>query len=432
MRWHRCIALLTFYLAATAAIQDGPHQCSTTQPVQVYKLNDAIWCETFCIPTSLVKTVEQFGDVLNGSCTQHAYTDFDHSLQTYLYGTNITVDMYKSSAPAAPADVAVRSAPSTDEVATAATDIYNALYQKRVGDGPAPTLPCILGNCAGKIAACLLDSSCRRGMLCTKDCSGTNQTCIFQCTSDYENEVYDNMIKCFFTDHDCMKMPSGQTFHTYGACKSVEQTTTLTHYLGKPLTHDKTKTLLTRNGKDQGYWLVARGLSHAYDCFDCQNDYFNVGGPDQPVATNSSELAYTSVYKIHKSDGTFRWNKAQYLAEFDTFPEAGRMHMHAPDYGGLVHDEDWRVLAVDERTEDEPEWIALYYCGGAPGVKESYEGACIMTPDGSMPSDPVEAKKIDAAYTTAGIPLASLHAPNNSAAACRGHPTPTAVVTQNN
>ena len=90
------------------------------------------------------------------------------------------------------------------------------------------------------------------------------------------------------------------------------------------------------------------------------------------------------------------------------------------------------MLAVDERTEDEPEWIALYYCGGAPGVKESYEGACIMTPDGSMPSDPVEAKKIDAAYTTAGIPLASLHAPNNSAAACRGHPTPTAVVTQNN
>lgn len=422
--------LLTIYLTAAAPIQDGPHQCSTTQPVQVYKVNDPTWCETFCIPTSLVKTVEQFGDVLNGSCTQHAYTDFDHSLQTYLYGVNITVDMYKKSSAPAAADVAiqgVRSAPSTDEVATAATDIYNALYQKRVGDGPAPTLPCILGNCAGKIAACLLDSSCRRGMQCTKGCSGTNQTCIFQCTSDYENEVYDNMIKCFFTDHDCMKMPEGQTFHTYGACKSVEQTTTLTHYLGKPLTHDKTKTLLTRNGKDQGYWLVARGLSHAYDCFDCQNDYFNVGGPNQPVATNSSELAYTSIYKIHKSDGTFRWNKAQYLAEFDTFPEAGRMHMHAPDYGGLVHDEDWRVLAVDERTEDEPEWIALYYCGGAPGVKESYEGACIMTPDGSMPSDPVEAKKIDAAYTTAGIPLASLHAPNNSAAACRGHPTPTVV-----
>merc|ERR1712166_33819 len=93
--------LLTIYLTAAAPIQDGPHQCSTTQPVQVYKLNDAIWCETFCIPTSLVKTVEQFGDVLNGSCTQHAYTRFDHSIQTYLYGANITVDMYKSSAPAA-------------------------------------------------------------------------------------------------------------------------------------------------------------------------------------------------------------------------------------------------------------------------------------------------------------------------------------------
>jgi len=107
MRWHRCIALLTFYLAATAAIQDGPHQCSTTQPVQVYKVNDETWCEKFCIPTSLVKTVEQFGDVHNGSCTQHAYTVFDYSLQTYLYGVNITVDMYKKSSAADIADTAV-------------------------------------------------------------------------------------------------------------------------------------------------------------------------------------------------------------------------------------------------------------------------------------------------------------------------------------
>jgi hypothetical protein len=320
----------------------------------------------------------------------------------------------------------VRSAPFTDEVATAATDIYNAVYKARVGDGPAPTLPCLLGNCAGKIAACMLDKSCRDGMLCTKGCAGTNQTCIFQCTSDFENEVYDNMIKCFFTDHDCMKMPKGQTFDTYGACKSVDKTTTLAEYLGKPLTVEKTKTLVTRNGKDQGYWLVARGLSHAYDCFDCQNLYFNVGGPSQPVATNASDLAYTAIYKIHKSDGTFRWNVAEYLAEFDMFPQPGRMHLHAPDYGGLVHDEDWRVLAVDERTEDDPQWLALYYCGGAPGVKETYEGSCVLTPDGLMPSSPSEAKKIEDAYAKAGITLACV--PNNTAAACKGHPNPPAAV----
>ena len=49
-------------------------------------------------------------------------------------------------------------------------------------------------------------------------------------TSDFENEVYDNMTKCFFTEHDCMETPKGQTFHTYGSCKSKEQTPLMTEY----------------------------------------------------------------------------------------------------------------------------------------------------------------------------------------------------------
>merc|ERR1711990_1066233 len=118
-------------------------------------------------------------------------------------------------------------------------------------------------------------------------------------------------------------MPPGQNFSTYEMCRSTAVSTPLQTYLGKPITQDISRTLLTRNGKDDGYWLVARGLSHAYDCFDCQNLYFNVGGPHQPIANDTSELAYTAIYKIHKSDGTFRWNIAQYLAEFQTFPEPG-------------------------------------------------------------------------------------------------------------
>jgi len=211
-------------------------------------------------------------------------------------------------------------------------------------------------------------------------------------------------------------MPPGQNFSTYEMCRSTAVSTPLQTYLGKPITQDISRTLLTRNGKDDGYWLVARGLSHAYDCFDCQNLYF------QPSKTSPTQLEYSAIYKIHKSSGSFRWNFASYGADFATWPEPSRMHLHAADYGGLVHDEDWRILAVDERKENEPEWIALYYCGGAPGVKEAYEGSCVMTPNGLMPSDPQEAKKIDDAYKKAGITLACV--PNNTAAACAGHPTP--------
>lgn len=283
-----------------------------------------------------------------------------------------------------------------------------------VSSGPAPSIPCILGKCAIPIAKCAANTDCRSALICTKQCAATNQTCIFQCTSDFENEVYDALIRCFFTKNDCMREPAGQQFSTYEKCRGTNLSTPLQTYRGRPMTTALTRTLLTRNGMFNGSWLVAQGLSHAYDCFDCQKLYFN------PSTTNVSRLSYTAIYKIHKSDGSVRWNRAEYSADFDSWPQSARMHLHAPDYGGLVHDEDWRVLAVDERSENDPRWIALYYCGGAPGVKEAYEGSCVMTPDGVLPPDARERAKIEAAYTAVGIKLACV--PNNTAAACAGAP----------
>lgn len=54
-------------------------------------------CETFCVPTALVKTVEQFGDVHNGTCPHHGYGVFDHSEEHELYGAHLTIDMWKKS-----------------------------------------------------------------------------------------------------------------------------------------------------------------------------------------------------------------------------------------------------------------------------------------------------------------------------------------------
>jgi len=90
------------------AIGDGPHKCTAAQPVTVYKVNDAEWCETFCFPESLVGVVEQFGDVKNGTCVPHGYIAFDHSERYYLYGANITVDLYKKKS-----DERMHAAPAT-------------------------------------------------------------------------------------------------------------------------------------------------------------------------------------------------------------------------------------------------------------------------------------------------------------------------------
>merc|ERR1712137_1025988 len=138
----------------------------------------------------------------------------------------------------------------------------------------------------------------------------------FQCTSDFENDVYDSLIKCMFTEHDCMKMPPGQSFDKWSMCKSVDEVTPAKQYLGKPLTAQISRDLLRRNGEGNGYWLVAMGLSKAYDCFDCQNVWFNTWHEDE------NRLIYDAIYKIHKSDGSARWNAARYNAS-SQFPEAG-------------------------------------------------------------------------------------------------------------
>jgi len=273
-------------------------------------------------------------------------------------------------------------------------------------DAPQPSPYCIARNCMGRVARCMFHGDCIKGMLCTKGCDQTNQTCIFGCTSEYEDEVYDNMIKCFFTEHDCMKMPHGETFDTFGSCRNTSLATPLPTWMGKNVTHSDMMGVLG------GFWYVTKGLSHAYDCFDCQKLWW--------YPENASSLRYEAVYKIHKPDGGIRWNQATYFTS--QLNEPARFLFHADDYGGLIHDEDWRILAVDERNGTNPAWVALYYCGGAPGVKENYEGACLLTPDGQLPTDEGELKKIDAAYAAAGIDMECI--PNNDPQQCVGNPTP--------
>lgn len=281
---------------------------------------------------------------------------------------------------------------------------------------PHPDPACIASHCTGAIAQCLKEQQCRKGMLCTAKCGFSNDTCVFHCASDYEDELYDAMIHCFFTEYDCMRMPQGETFSPYEMCRPLNTSKPLATYRGTRLTVAKTQSLMTRNGKAKGYWRVARGLSASYDCFDCQNIWFqNIPQP------NASQVAYSAIYKVNKTDG-FRWDEAEYTGDFDTFNNTpGRIHFRAPNYGGLVHEEDWRVLAVDERAEDDPQWIAMYYCGGAPGVKQAYEGSCVLTPNGQMPMDIAEIKKIDAVYAAAGITLACVPP---EGATCTDHPTP--------
>jgi hypothetical protein len=303
---------------------------------------------------------------------------------------------------------------STGDVQLAANQAAtaHAVQIARIRGTPTPSVGCIVSKCGGHALKCAIDKSCRSALACTAGCQihdpkEQNQTCIFQCTSDFETEVYDDLLFCMFNKNDCMGTKEG--FDEWQACRSLDNVPPLTEYRGAPVTKEVVRNIIMRGTQQRGDWIVAKGKSHAYDCFDCQYLYWGYN-PDHT-------MYYLANYKIHKSDGGIRWNTALYIAE-EWQQSLGRYSMNASNYGGLAHEEDWRMLAADE--SEDPKWITMYYCGAAAGVGEAYEGAFILTPDGNLPTDAKSIATIDAVFKKAGITLECKTDNSN----CTGHPKP--------
>jgi hypothetical protein len=277
---------------------------------------------------------------------------------------------------------------------------------------PTPNPFCIIGKCGGHAAKCAVDHDCRSSLGCTagcliKDPKEQNQTCIFQCDSDFENQVYDDLIYCMFNKNDCMGTKKG--FDEWQACKPIDKVTPITQYRGAPLTTEVARNILMRGTHKRGDWIVAKGQSAAYDCFDCQYLYWGYK-PD-------NTMYYSANYKIHKSNGESRWNTANYVAA-EWQGALGRYSMNASNYGGLEHEEDWRLLGADE--SDVPKWAVMYYCGAAAGVGEAYSGAFILTPDGNLPTDAKSMTVINSVLEKNGLTLKCKTDNSN----CTGHPAP--------
>jgi hypothetical protein len=268
----------------------------------------------------------------------------------------------------------------------------------------SPNPVCIATKCGTQLAKCMANSMCRDAMACLAKCGLKNQSCAFQCTCDFETQVYDDLVFCMFNDNDCMGTKSG--FDTWQKCR--KDVKPLATYRGAPLTTEVARKLLER-GKDRGDWLVTKGLSAAYDCFDCQMNYW--------LKNSDGDMQYFADFKVHKSNGSTQYNQGNYQAR--EFPgEVARYSLNASNDGGLRHEEDWRLIGADE--SDDPQWATMYYCGAAAGVGMAYEGAMLMTPDGMMPKDAATVAKIDAIFKANGLDLKCY--PNNGN--CGDHPSP--------
>jgi len=93
---------------------------------------------------------------------------------------------------------AIVACASAEEDALAMTAKWVEALREQDNGAPQPDPLCIARYCLPKATACTVDKNCLSGILCTAGCGGVNQTCIFGCTSEYENDKYDTMLKCFF------------------------------------------------------------------------------------------------------------------------------------------------------------------------------------------------------------------------------------------
>jgi len=149
-----------------------------------------------------------------------------------------------------------------------------------------------------------------------------------------------------------------------------------------------------------GGWIVAKGFSDAYPCYDCQMSHWVDKDP-----TSFPNFAKVTDVKIHnKTDGSARHMRGKYQAhELGDFPHRGQSqyYLSGSNDDGLHREERWSIIGADEHDVDQ-NWIMMYYCGGVAAVNTTYEGAVLMTPDGTMPNAG-DAAKIDGIFKANGL-----------------------------
>lgn len=230
-----------------------------------------------------------------------------------------------------------------------------------------PNVLCMLEHCASQMKDCYEDSDCKTAMVCMIGCGTSNQTCVFNCFFSYENEIFDNFMKCIVTDYRCMEIPP----------------------LNPPVKcHRPTNIQTTFEIKSLiGSWVIVLGMNQIYDCFNCQNTTY--------IQAHDGLFSAVERYDIKAIDGTIKHRTTfESIAQWNaTTP--GILKYNSRQMGLEIHSE-WRVL--DYGTD----YIFAYYCGSISS-NYFYEGAVVYSKSVTLSNDTLS--KLKKVATDAGLDL---------------------------
>ena len=69
----------------------------------------------------------------------------------------------------------------------------------------SPDLACMMTRCGWETFSCLTDRDCLKTIACLVPC-GDDQACTFQCTTNYENEIFHRLTACNIYKAGCIKL----------------------------------------------------------------------------------------------------------------------------------------------------------------------------------------------------------------------------------
>ncbi|KAK3097351.1 hypothetical protein FSP39_008929 [Pinctada imbricata] len=214
-----------------------------------------------------------------------------------------------------------------------------------------PNIPCMMFNCASQSAKCFANSDCRALMMCLTKCGQTNQTCMFDCIYSYENDIFDDFMKCASTEHNCIELAPPDP----------------------PVVCKKPTQVVQNFSLDmmEGSWYIVKGLNPIYDCFDCQITRFYKGDSQSMLKVNEK-------FEIHTVMGT---TITRYVNESVTQPDPKACGIIKYSSNQMGHNtiSEWRVLDRGQNGE----YLFMYYCGSI-AANYFYEGSVVYSKNAQL------------------------------------------------
>ncbi|CAB1109295.1 unnamed protein product [Ectocarpus sp. CCAP 1310/34] len=225
---------------------------------------------------------------------------------------------------------------------------------------------CLLSECRGALASCLLNPKCFANIICLQTCNGRPDEgyCQIRCGDLFENEAVGKFNACAVSKKNCVKQRQDDGSWPVPPIESQVKS-----FNPKLM---------------EGQWYISAGLNPAFDTFDCQVHFFNSPKPGKLVGKLN--------WRIKEPDGEFFTRDV--VQTFDQDPK-NPAHLVNKDNEYLHYRDDWYIL------DSEPNSHVLVVYRGSNDAWDGYGGGTLYTKDKTVPPGIVE--RVKAKSEAAGI-----------------------------